>query len=237
MQNVCVMICDDNLAISTSLSGYFEEEHMSVITATTGAEALRFFEEGLPDIIILDVMLPDMSGRDVCTAIRKTSDVPIIFLSAKSQEIDRIIGLEIGADDYVTKPFSPMEVVLRAKKLLQRHNKETAEKLYQVGELRVYPESYEAFIGNDRLKLTTKEFSMLKYLAAHSGKAMTREHILNAVWGNEYIGEPRVIDTLIKRLRHKIFEDHDPSVLHFDIVTIFGVGYKIEESESWDEKK
>ena len=129
-----------------------------------------------------------------------------------------------------------MEVVLRAKKLLQRHNKETTQKLYQAGSLRVYPESYEAFIGNDRLKLTTKEFSMLKYLAAHAGTAMTREHILNAVWGNEYIGEPRVVDTLIKRLRHKIFEEHDQSLLDFDIVTIFGVGYKIEVYGKADEK-
>jgi len=226
---LCILICDDNQAISTSLIGYFEEERMRVVTAFTGGDALKLFETEKPDLIVLDVMLPDMSGRDVCTQIRRTSNVPIIFLSAKAQPIDRIIGLEIGADDYVTKPFSPHEVVIRAKKLLKRRIIEEPVKQFEIGELTVIPDSYEAYIGEERLKLTTKEFAVLKYLAGHAGRVMTREHILNSVWGDDYLGEPRVVDTLIKRLRQKIFTGRDQEQLHFDIVTVFGIGYKLEE--------
>lgn len=226
---LCILICDDNQAISTSLIGYFEEERMRVVAAYTGEDALRLFETEQPDLIVLDIMLPDMSGRDVCTQIRKTSNVPIIFLSAKSQAIDRIIGLEIGADDYVTKPFSPHEVVIRAKKLLKRRMTEEPSKQFRIGELTVIPDSYEAYISEERLKLTTKEFAVLKYLAGHAGKVMTREHILNSVWGDDYLGEPRVVDTLIKRLRQKIYAERNQEDLHFDIVTVFGIGYKLEE--------
>lgn len=224
----CVLICDDNPAIAQSLTGYFQDEGIRVVTASTGAEALSCLESEQPDLMILDVMLPDISGRDVCLEVRKTSSIPILMLSAKGEEIDRIIGLQIGADDYVTKPFSPHEVLLRAQKLMKRHTETPAQKKYELAELTLFPESFEAYIRDERIRLSAKEFKTLCYLAAHAGKVITREHIINAVWGFEYVGELRMVDTVITRLRHKLFSEENQD-LHFDISTVFGVGYKIEE--------
>ena len=227
MPKMRVLICDDNPAIQKSLSSYFEAENMDVLYAATGEEALACLREKEPDLVILDIMLPDMSGLDVCLEIRRTKNVPILMLSAKSEEIDRIVGLEIGADDYVTKPFSPREVVVRAKKILKRYYAVGQEKRFTLAELTILPDSYEAFVGEQRIRLTTKEFETLLYLVSHAGKAVTREHIINAVWGSEYIGEPRIVDTLIKRLRQKLITAPDIQV-HFNIATIYGVGYKAE---------
>lgn len=229
MAKVQMLICDDNPAISKSLAGYFEAEGMDVLCAQTGEEALALFREKRLQLIVLDIMLPGISGMDVCREIRKTSEVPIIMLSAKGDELDRILGLELGADDYVTKPFSPREVVVRAKKLLKRSLAIDNEKKFTLAELTVLPDSYEVYIGEQRINLASKEFEVLRYLVAHTGKAMTREHIINAVWGYEYAGDPRIVDTLIKRLRHKLFSELEQEV-HFAITTIFGVGYKLEET-------
>lgn len=230
MAKVQMLICDDNPAISKSLAGYFEAEGMDVLCAASGEEALALLRERKIQLIVLDVMLPGISGIEVCREIRRTSNVPILMLSAKGDEVDRIVGLEIGADDYVTKPFSTREVVVRCKKLLRRLNTtEDLEKKYILAELTVLPDSYEAYVGERRIMLASKEFEVLRYLVAHAGKAMTREHIINAVWGYEYAGDPRIVDTLIKRLRHKLFDELGTEV-HFAITTIFGVGYKLEET-------
>ncbi len=229
MGKVQILICDDNPAISKSLAGYFEAEGMDVACAGSGEEALALFRQGRFHLMVLDVMLPGISGIDVCREIRKTSDMPILMLSAKGDEVDRIVGLEIGADDYVTKPFSTREVVVRCKKLLRRQDSVgEMEKKYTLAELTVLPDSYEAYVGGQRVALASKEFEVLRYLISHAGKAMTREHIINAVWGYEYAGDPRIVDTLIKRLRHKLFDEPEGEV-HFAITTIFGVGYKLEE--------
>lgn len=224
----CVLICDDNPAISQSLSGYFKEEGIRVVNAASGREVFACLETEQPDVLILDVMLPDASGIEICMEIRKTSNLPILFLSAKGEEIDRIIGLQIGADDYVTKPFSPHEVFLRAKKLMKRHSDSPVQRKFELAELTVYPDSFEAYIGDERIKLSAKEFRILCYLMAHAGNVITREHIINAVWGVEYAGELRMVDTVITRLRHKLFAEQGQD-LHFEISTVFGVGYKIEE--------
>ena len=230
MSKVRMLICDDNPAISKSLAGYFEAEGMEVLCAASGEEALALFRQGGLRLMVLDVMLPGISGIDVCREIRKTSDIPILMLSAKGEEVDRIVGLELGADDYVTKPFSPREVVVRCKKLLRRQNSFGAmEKKYTLAELTVLADSYEAYVNGQRVALASKEFEVLRYLVAHAGKAMTREHIINAVWGYEYTGDPRIVDTLIKRLRHRLFGELEGPV-HFAITTIFGVGYKLEET-------
>lgn len=229
MSKMHVLICDDNQAIYKSLSGYFEAEGMDVVYAASGEDALAYLQESKPNLIILDIMLPGISGTDVCREIRKASEVPIIMLSAKGDELDRILGLELGADDYVTKPFSPREVVVRAKKLLKRSLAIDSEKKFTLAELTLLPDSYEVYIGDQRINLASKEFEVLRYLIAHTGKAMTREHIINAVWGYEYAGDPRIVDTLIKRLRHKLFAELEQDV-HFAITTIFGVGYKLEET-------
>lgn len=225
-----VLICDDNPAIAKSLTGYFETEGMEVLSAADGEEALELFRERRPRLLVLDVMLPGISGIEVCREIRKTSNVPILMLSAKGDEVDRIVGLEIGADDYVTKPFSTREVVVRCKKLLRRSDGGiSGENQYILAELTVLPDSYEAYVAGRRVLLASKEFEVLRYLIVHAGKAMTREHIINAVWGYEYAGDPRIVDTLIKRLRHKLF-DEGAGQVHFAITTIFGVGYKLEET-------
>ncbi len=230
MTKARVLICDDNPALHKSLAGYFEAENMEVVYASTGESALDYLRESAADLMILDVMLPGMSGTEVCLEVRKNSEMPIIMLSAKGEEIDRIVGLEVGADDYVTKPFSPREVVIRARKLLKRHlSAPDTEKTYTLAELTVLPDSYEAYIGEQRITLATKEFEVLRYLVSHAGKAMTREHIINAVWGYEYAGDPRIVDTLIKRLRQKLAAVTQDQV-HFSITTIFGVGYKAEET-------
>ncbi len=229
MTKARVLICDDNPALHKSLAGYFEAENMEVVCAATGEEALACLRESPVDLMILDVMLPGISGTEVCLEVRKDSDLPIIMLSAKGEEIDRIVGLEVGADDYVTKPFSPREVVIRARKLLKRRSSAPeAEKTYTLAELTILPDSYEAYIGPQRVALASKEFEVLRYLVSHAGKAMTREHIINAVWGYEYAGDPRIVDTLIKRLRQKLAAAAQEPV-HFSISTIFGVGYKAEE--------
>jgi len=223
----CVLICDDNPAISKSLVSYFEEDGIRVISAATGEEAFRLIREERPDAMILDIMLPDISGSTVCMEVRRTSSMPILMLSAKGEATDRIIGLQIGADDYVTKPFSPHEVFLRTKKLLNRTGGTQAPRMFRLAELTVYPDSFEAYIGEERIRLSAKEFKTLAYLMGHAGNVVTREHIINDVWGIEYTGELRMVDIVITRLRHKLFTP-DRKV-NFDITTVFGVGYKIEE--------
>ncbi len=224
-----VLICDDNPALLKSLTGYFEAEDMQVVCADTGEKALELLRDGQIDLLILDVMLPGMSGTKVCLEVRKTSEVPILMLSAKAEEIDRIVGLEVGADDYVAKPFSPREVVIRSRKLLDRRAGAPAgEKRYALAELALLPESYEVYVGRQRVNLTSKEFEVLRYLVAHAGRPMTREHIINAVWGYQFQGDPRIVDTLVKRLRHKLAAAAQGEA-HFAITTVYGVGYKAEE--------
>lgn len=226
-----VIICDDNPAISASLHGYFEEEGFQVLTASNGAECMALLRGEEPDMLILDVMLPDCNGRDLCMEIRKKSDVPILMLSAKGDVIDRILGLQTGADDYVSKPFSPHEVLLRAKKLMQRRSGVPQKKRrLELAELVCYPDSFEAYVAGEPIRLSAKEFKVLCYLLAHAGQVITREHIINDVWGFEYVGEVRMVDTVITRLRRKIFPDPKQK-LHFDIATVFGVGYKLEEKK------
>jgi DNA-binding response OmpR family regulator len=225
-----ILVCDDNPAITKSLAEYFTRDGFEVKTAGCGNAALDIFRENDIELIILDVMLPDISGLDVCKEIRKKSEIPILMLSAKGEELDRVIGLEIGADDYVTKPFSIHEVLVRCKKLLRRSETNPQQKKYEIAELVIYPDAFEAFVSGVKLQLTSKEFLCLKYLAGHVGKVVSRDHIINVVWGTEYIGEPRIVDTLITRLRRKVF--FDPSAnLHFNLITVFGAGYKLEVEE------
>lgn len=222
-----ILICDDNQAIAKALSGYFEQDGVDVVVVGAGLDALEAFRKQEIALIILDVMLPDVSGLDVCREIRKTSEVPILMLSAKGEEIDRIIGLEIGADDYVTKPFSPHEVYVRCRKMLRKAELNPIQKKYQIAELTILPDKLEAYVAGGKLQLTTKEFLALKYFAGHEGQVVSRDHIINAVWGEDFVGEPRIVDTLITRLRKKIFYDNSLN-LHFDIITVFGAGYKLE---------
>lgn len=220
-----VLICDDNLAIHRSLTSYLKTEGIDVISAYDGETALQELCRLNIDVVVLDVMLPGIDGYEVCREIRKQSEVYIIMLSARSEELDRVVGLEVGADDYVSKPFSPREVVIRIKKALKRLQATQQEpKELTLAELTILPDSYEVYLGGQKLDMTSKEIDVLSFMVSNAGKALTREHILNAAWGFEYYGGSRAVDTLIKRLRQK-FSHYET---HFAIRSIYGVGYKIE---------
>ena len=226
MKTNTVLICDDNIAIHSSLTSYLKSEGISVISTYDGESVLQELHRHPIDVIVLDVMLPGVDGYEVCREIRKHSDVHIIMLSARGEELDRIVGLEVGADDYVSKPFSPREVVIRIKKALKRLYPKQGPKTLSLAELTVLPDSYEVFVGEQKVEMTSKEVDVLAFLLSNAGKALTREHILNAAWGYEYYGDTRVVDTLIKRLRQKLPQEN----VHFAIRSIYGVGYKIEET-------
>ena len=225
MKKHTVLICDDNMAIHSSLTSYLKAEGIDVISTFDGETALQELHRQSADVMVLDVMLPGMDGYEVCREVRKFSDIHIIMLSAKGEELDRIVGLEVGADDYVSKPFSPREVVIRIKKALKRLYPKQEPKKLTLAELTILPDSYEVYIRGQKVDLTSKETDVLSFLVSNAGKALTREHILNAAWGYEYCGDTRVVDSLIKRLRQKLPADG----VHFAIRSIYGVGYKIEE--------
>lgn len=221
-----VLICDDNMAIHSSLTSYLKAEGIGVISAFDGETGLQELHRQAVDVVVLDVMLPGIDGYEVCREIRKFSDVHIIMLSARGEELDRIVGLEVGADDYVSKPFSPREVTIRIKKALKRLQPRQGPKEQHLAELTILPDSYEVYICGERVDMTSKETDVLSFMVANAGRALTREHIPNATWGYEYYGDTRVVDTLIKRLRQKLAKDG----VHFAIRSIYGVGYKIEET-------
>ncbi len=225
MRKSSVLICDDNMAIHSSLTSYLKAEGIDVIAAFDGETALQEIRRQAVDVVVLDVMLPGIDGYEVCREIRKFSDVHIIMLSARGEELDRIVGLEVGADDYVSKPFSPREVVIRIKKALKRLQPKQGPKELTLAELTIFPDSYEVYIRGERIDMTSKEIDVLTFMVFNAGRALTREHILNAAWGYEYYGDTRVVDTLIKRLRQKLSREG----VHFVIRSIYGVGYKIEE--------
>jgi DNA-binding response OmpR family regulator len=225
MGKYTVLICDDNLAVHHSLTSYLMAEGIDVISAYDGENALRELRLRPVDVVVLDVMLPGIDGHDVCREIRRQSDVYIIMLSAKGDEFDRIVGLEVGADDYVTKPFSPREMVIRIRKALKRLYSRQETKKLSLAELTVLPDSYKAYVSGQEIEMTSKEIDVLSCMVTNTGKALTREHILNAAWGYEYYGDTRVVDTLVKRLRQKLLRDD----VHFTIRSIYGVGYTLEE--------
>ena len=225
METCTVLICDDNPAIHSSLGSFLAAEGIAVRAAHTGEEALDLFRRGGIDLVVLDIMLPGMDGLDVCREIRRTSDAPILMLSARDEEMDRVLGLELGADDYVVKPFSPREVTVRIKKMLRRLRAPAEPRGLTLAELTVVPESFKAYIRGQEVDLTHKELEVLASMVAHAGEVLTREHLLNVAWGYEYYGDTRVVDTLIKRLRQKIAA---PGV-HYVIRSVYGVGYLIEE--------
>lgn len=195
------------------------------MSAYTGEQAIDMIRDKQIDLVILDVMLPDISGIDVCREIKKEKQLPILFLSAKGEAFDRILGLEIGGDDYVTKPFSPREVVVRVKKLMFRNADKPAAKIVKFCELSVDEERMEVFINQQKLDTTAREVSLLSYLIKNVYKVLSREQILEAVWGYEYFGDTRAVDAAIKRIRRKLAGQN----IHFEIQTIYGGGYRLGE--------
>lgn len=226
MNGSTILICDDNETVHQTLQLYLQEAGFQVVSAFDGTSALEIIRQEKIDLVILDIMMPKMFGTEVCRQIRKSSDLPIIILSAKVDEADRIVGLELGADDYVTKPFSPKEVVTRVKTILRRTMPRAGTaKFLQVGKLRVNPKAYEVMVDEHPIKMTPREVELLAFLMGRAGEVASREEILNAVWGVDYYGDVRAVDTLLARIRSKIYE-HKANVT---FRSIYGVGYMIEE--------
>ncbi|MDH6427478.1 response regulator transcription factor [Paenibacillus sp. FSL R5-0887] len=225
---VNILICDDNIAVHESISAYLQAENMEYESVYNGEEVLYKLEDQHFDLIILDIMLPGLFGTEVCRKIRLTSNVPIIMLSAKGEETDRILGLEIGADDYITKPFSPREVVTRVKTILKRthYTFPSEDAILTLGEMKIDRNAFNIKINGSRMEFTPKEIELLIYFTINKNKVLSREQILNKVWGYDYFGDTRAVDNLIKRMRKKLPEKN----LGFEIKSVYGMGYKMETS-------
>lgn len=224
-----ILICDDQEVVHETIGEYLKLEGMEYVSAFDGLDALEKVKTLDIDLVLLDLMMPKMLGTDVCKEIRKNSNVPIIMLTAKGETVDKIIGLEIGADDYISKPFSPREVVTRVKTVLRRIHSSNIYKpknILNYDNLRINLDNHEVYINNEILNITPKEIKILYTLALNKGTTLSREYILSEVWGYDYFGDTRVVDTQIKRLRKKIDMDN----LNWGIKSVYGVGYKFEVS-------
>jgi two-component system response regulator ResD len=225
-KSVHILIGDDDPVVHESLGLYLTAERFTFSSAYDGEQALQKSESDHPDLIILDLMMPRLSGTEVCRAIRKRSSVPIIMLTAKGEEIDRVLGLELGADDYIVKPFSPREVVARIKAVLRRLGEKPPENHAELRfeNLEINLDNYQVRVGGENVAFTPKEVEILHLLASHPGQVMDREQILSQVWGYDYFGDTRTVDTHIKRIRQKIALPD----AHWGLMTVYGVGYKFE---------
>ena len=224
MAQYSVLIVDDDEKLVQLLKTYFDKEGFITYTANDGLVALQEVRQRKPDIMILDLMLPGMDGWDVCRKIRRDNDLPIIMLTARDEESDRLVGLEIGADDYVSKPFSPKEVVARAKVILRRTYREVVQqKLIKAGGLTIDLERHQVLAGNQLVDLTPTEFKLLEVLASNTGKVFSRLQIVEQTQGYTFEGYERTIDAHIKNLRRKL--ENNPKEPKY-ILTVYGIGYK-----------
>ncbi|EUJ33762.1 DNA-binding response regulator [Listeria floridensis FSL S10-1187] len=230
-----ILVVDDEKPIADIVKFNLNKEGFDVYCAYDGDEALELVEEVQPDLILLDIMLPGRDGIEVCREVRKKYDMPIIMVTAKDSEIDKVLGLELGADDYVTKPFSNRELIARVKANLRRHSQissqaaeENENSELEIGSLVIHPDAYVASKRGETIELTHREFELLHYLAKHMGQVMTREHLLQTVWGYDYFGDVRTVDVTVRRLREKI--EDNPSHPAW-LVTRRGVGYYLRNPE------
>ena len=224
-----VLIVEDEESFVEALVVGLKREGFLVKVARDGAEAIEMFDDVRPDLLLLDVMLPKVSGIDVCREIRRRSRVPIIMVTAKASEIDTVVGLEVGADDYVTKPYRLRELVARMRAVLRRSPREepipVSGDALEVGDVALDPERHEVFVRSQQVTLPLKEFELLELLLANAGRVLTREMLIDRIWGPNYYGDTKTLDVHIKRLRSKI-EDNPSSPRR--ITTIRGLGYKYE---------
>ncbi len=232
MANPIVLLVEDEPSFVEALQIGLAHEGFDVVIARDGEEALTVFANSSPDLILLDVMLPKMSGIDVCREIRKTSQVPIIMVTAKSEEIDTVVGLEVGADDYVTKPYRIRELVARMRAALRRVSDATGEveivqsSVVEVDSVVIDPDQHIVTVDSVELSMPLKEFELLYLLALNAGRVLTRETLIDRVWGSDYVGDTKTLDVHIKRIRAKV--EKDPANPK-RIVTIRGLGYKFEK--------
>ena len=228
--NTTVFIVDDEKNICELIRLYVEKEGYKTVVAYDGEDAVNKFRTINPDIVLLDIMLPKKDGWQVCREIRAFSDTPIIMLTAKGELFDKVLGLELGADDYIVKPFEPKELVARIKAVLRRCETK-AKQSSNDGELKfdgliINRETYEVYLGDERLELPPKEFELLHFLAKNSGKVFTRDQLLNEIWGYAFFGDSRTVDVHIKRIREKLEKNSTEN--SWQLKTVWGVGYKFE---------
>ncbi|HEY8475008.1 MAG TPA: response regulator transcription factor [Natronosporangium sp.] len=223
-----VLVVEDEESFSDALSYMLRKEGFEVSVADTGPKALTEFDRSGADIVLLDLMLPEMSGTEVCRQLRTKSQVPIIMITARDSEIDKVVGLEIGADDYVTKPYSPRELVARIRAVLRRRtadNGETAASTLVAGPVRMDVDRHVVTVDGSPVQLPLKEFELLELLLRNAGRVLTRGQLIDRIWGADYVGDTKTLDVHVKRLRSKV-EPSPSNPRH--IVTVRGLGYKFE---------
>ena len=226
MEKTKILIVDDEQHIAELVSLYLKKEGYETQEVYDGRKAIEAFHSFAPELVILDIMLPGMDGYQVCSEIRKTSNVPIIMLTARSDTFDKVLGLEMGADDYMVKPFDPKEMVARVKAVLRRYEKDDKkdDKTVSFDNLRISLNDYTVIYHGKSLAFPPKELELLFFLAENKNQVFTREQLLDKIWGYEYIGDSRTVDVHIKRIREKLNMDGD----NWSIKTVHGVGYKFE---------
>ena len=222
-----ILVVEDEASFSDALSYVLGKEGFEVVVADTGDGAIASFDKSGADLVLLDLMLPGLSGTEVCKQLRSRSNVPIIMLTAKDTEVDKVVGLELGADDYVTKPYSKAELVARIRAVLRRQGEsiETQDSILVAGPVHIDVERHQVKIDNNSVSLPLKEFELLEYLIRNTGRVLTRAQLIDRVWGSDYFGDTKTLDVHVKRLRAKIEKDPANPVY---IQTIRGLGYKFE---------
>ncbi|TNY36728.1 response regulator transcription factor [Thermomonospora catenispora] len=222
-----VLVVEDEESFSDALSYTLRKEGFEVAVAATGPDALKAFERNGADLVLLDLMLPGLPGTEVCRELRARSNVPVIMLTAKDSEVDKVVGLELGADDYVTKPFSTRELIARIRAVLRRQGdmEEPAPTVLEAGPVRMDVERHVVTVNGENVQLPLKEFELLEALLRNAGRVLTRMQLIDRVWGADYVGDTKTLDVHIKRLRAKI--EPTPSAPRY-IVTVRGLGYKFE---------
>lgn len=223
MEKQKILVVDDDKHIAELISLYMMKEGYETREIYDGKEAAAAVEDFQPDLILLDLMLPGMDGYQVCTEVRKTSHVPIIMLTAKGETFDKVLGLELGADDYIVKPFEPKELVARVKAVLRRYEpkQEEDKNILKFGELEINLSNYSVLYHGKSLDFPPKEFELLSFLAQHPNRVFTREQLLDRIWGYEYVGDTRTVDVHVKRIREKLNSEDE-----WGIRTVWSVGYK-----------
>jgi len=221
MEDGTIVVVDDEANIADLVGLYLRREGYRVVTAPSGKQGLQAVADHRPRLVVLDVGLPDIDGLEVCRRLRATSTIPVIFLTARDGEIDRVLGLELGADDYVTKPFSPVELVARVKAVLRRSDGIAPIEVMQVGGVTIDAGRREIRVDDVAVAFTTKEFDLLKFLAERPGLALSRQQILDAVWGYDWFGDARTVDVHIAQVRRKVSDS-------VSITTVRGIGYRLD---------
>ena len=223
-----VLVIDDEKSIRDIIGEYLTEEGFEFVEAPDGIRGLEIFRSLSPDLVILDVMMPKMDGWKVCREIRSESVTPVIMLTARGEEYDKLFGFELGADDYMVKPFSPRELIARVKAVLSRGsvNERKDHEIIEIEDLRIDFDARSIYLGEEHLNLTPKEYDLLSFFVKNSGRVFSREQLLNQVWGYEFVGDARTVDTHVKMLRENLRHHRNW------IVTSWGVGYKFEAGEN-----